>query len=226
MRETIYNYNISVLFPYDPTKLALHSILRPEDDPISNCGPNVKKTVSLDYVVHFIDEEDMVTFVDFGCGITFFNETPTKIRQINRERNYISRSCEKPQRIPSNDQHTCSVDEQHSSNIFLRPYNLWDMVTAAVLSLNHTNNTYSMFNQYPQPTNQQARTDSYSVFSSLRAMDSKRKRLHVSFALFQKNYLPDGRVNETVATVEELSDLWEPGAMDGIPPFLMNCNCI
>ncbi len=41
------NYNKSVLSPYDPTKLAIHSILRPEDDPISICGPKVKKTVSL-----------------------------------------------------------------------------------------------------------------------------------------------------------------------------------
>ena len=101
----MYNYNKSVLSPYDPSKLAIHSILRPEDDPISNCGPNVKKTVSFDDVVHFIDEENMVTHVDFDCGVTFFPETPTKIRQINRERNYISRSCEKPQCIPTNDQH-------------------------------------------------------------------------------------------------------------------------
>ena len=57
-------------------------------------------------------------------------------------------------------------------------------------------------------------------------MDSQRKGLRVSFAFFQRNYLPDGRVNETVATVEELSDLSKPGAMDGIPPFVMNCNCI
>ena len=57
-------------------------------------------------------------------------------------------------------------------------------------------------------------------------MDSQRKGLRVSFAFFQRNYLPDGRVNETVATVEELSDLWKPGAMDGIPPFVMNCNRI
>ena len=28
---------------------------------------------------------------------------------------------------------------------------------------------------------------------------------------FQRNYLPDGRVNETVATVKELSGLWSPG---------------
>ena len=168
----------------------------------------------------------MVTYVDFDCGITFFPETPTKIRQINRERNYISRSCEKPQCIPSNDQHTCSVDEQHSCNIFLSPCNLWDTVPEALMSFNHTNDAYSRFNQYLQPTTQQLRKDSYPVFSSLRTMDRKKKGLRVSFAFFQRIYLRDGRVNETVATVEELSDLSKPGAMDGIPPFVMSCNCI
>ena len=160
-------YNEIQVSSIDPTKLAIHSFLRPEDDLISNCGPNVKKTISFNDVVHFIDEENMVSYVYFDCGITFFPETPTKIRQINRERNYISRSCEKPQCIPSNDQLTCSVDEQHSSKIFLNPYNLWDMVPAAPLSLNHTKDTYSMFNQYPQLTTQQPRSDSCPVFSSL-----------------------------------------------------------
>ena len=74
----MYNYNKSGLSPYDPTKLAFHSILRPEDDLISNCGPNVEKTVSFDDVVHFIDDENIVTYVDFDCGITFLPETPTK----------------------------------------------------------------------------------------------------------------------------------------------------
>ena len=222
----MYNYNKSVLSSYYPTKLAIHSILRPEDDLISNCGPNVKKSVSFDDVVHFIDEENMVTYVDFDCGITFFPKTPTKIRQINRERNYLSKSCEKPQCIPSNDQQRCFVDEQHNSNIFLNPQNLWGMGPAALMSLSHTNDTYSVFNQYPQPTTQQPRADSCPVFSSLRAMNSKRKNLRVSFAFFQTNYLPDGRMNEAVAKVEELSDLWKPGAMDGTPPFVMNCNCI
>ena len=72
------NYNKSVISPYDPTKLAIHSILRPEDDLISNCGQILKKTVSFDVVVHLIDEKNMVTYVDFDCGITFFPETPTK----------------------------------------------------------------------------------------------------------------------------------------------------
>ena len=43
---------------------------------------------------------------------------------------------------------------------------------------------------------------------------------------FKEYKRPDGRVNETVAAVEELSDLWKPRSMDGIPPFVMNCNCI
>ena len=222
----MYNYNKSVLSPYDPTKLAIHSVLRPEDDLISNCGPNLKMTVSFDHVVHFIDEENMVTNVVFVRGITFFPEKPTKLRQINREQNYIPRSCEKPQCIASNDQHICVVDESHSSNIFLNPYNLWDLVPVAPLSLSHTNDIYSLSNQYPQPTTQQLRAESYPVFSSLRTMNSKRRGLSVSFAFFERNYLPDGRMNKTVAKVEELSDLWKPGAMDGTPPFVMNCNCI
>ena len=160
----MYNYIKCVLSPYDPTKLAIHSILRPEDDLISNCGPNVKRTVSFDDVVQFIDKGNMVTYADFDCGIKFLPETPTKIRQINRERNYFSRSCEEPQCTLSKDQHTCFVDEQHSSNIFLNPYSLWDMVPAALMLLNHTNDTYSMLNQYPQPTTPQPQLKSGVLF--------------------------------------------------------------
>ena len=221
----MYNYNKYVLSPHDPTKLGIQSVLRPEDDPKSTCGPNVSKTVYFDDAVYFVDEENTVTYVNFDCGFTFLHETPTKIRQINRERNYVSRTCEKPQCIPRNDQHICSVDEQHSSNILLNPYILWNMAPAAFISLNHTNDTYCMSNQYPQPTTHQSRTESYPAFSSLRTMGSKRKGLRVSFAFFQRNSLPDARVNETVATVEELSDLWKPGAMDGSPPCVMNCKC-
>ena len=83
----MYNYNKSGPSPYDPTKLAIHSFLRPEDDLISNCGPIVKKTVSFDDVVHVIDKENIVIYVDFDCGITFLPETPTEVRQIQRERN-------------------------------------------------------------------------------------------------------------------------------------------
>ena len=100
------------------------------------------------------------------------------------------------------------------------------MVPAALMSRSHTNDTNFTFNQYPQPTTQQPRADSYPLLSSLRTMNSKSKRLRVSFAFFQRNYLADGQMNETVAKVEEFSDLWKPGAMDGTPLFVMNCNCI
>ena len=83
-----------------------------------------------------------------------------------------------------------------------------------------------MSNQKPQTTTHQSRTDSNPAFPSLRTMDKKRKGLRVSFAFFQRNYLPDGRVNETFATVEELSDLWKSGTMDGIAPFATKCICI
>ena len=94
------SYNKTKVSPYDPTKLAIHSILRPDDDHISNYGQNFKRTVSFADIVHFIDEEDIVTFEDFDCGITFYPETPTKIREMNREQNYISRSCENPSIFP------------------------------------------------------------------------------------------------------------------------------
>ena len=98
------SYNKTQVSPHDPTKLTIHSILRPADDLISNCRQTFKKTVSFDDVVHFIDEENIVTYVDFGCGFTFYPEISTKMRQIKREQNYLSRSCEKPKCIRSNNQ--------------------------------------------------------------------------------------------------------------------------
>ena len=44
--------------------------LRPEIDLIANYGQISKKTVSLYDVMHFIDKKNIVTHVDFDCGIT------------------------------------------------------------------------------------------------------------------------------------------------------------
>ena len=178
------SYNKTQISPHDPTELAIHSILSPEDDLISTCGQNFKKTVSFDDSVHFIEEEDSVSYENFDCGITFHPETPTKIRQNKRERNYISSSRENSKCIPSNDRHNYFVIEQHNSNIFLNPYILLDMVPADLMSLNHTDDRYSMSNQYTQPTTHQPRTICYPMFSSLRRNDSQRKGLRVSFAFF------------------------------------------
>ena len=81
-----------------------------------------------------------------------------------------------------------------------------------------------MSNQCPQPKSHQFRTDSYPLFSSMRIMDSKRKWLRVCFAFFQKKLPAGRRVNETVATIGELTDLWKPGTMDEISQSVMKCN--
>ena len=46
----------------------------------------MSKELSFDDAVHFTDEKNMVTYADFDGGFMFLPETPTKIRQINRER--------------------------------------------------------------------------------------------------------------------------------------------
>ena len=118
-----------------------------------------------------------------------------------------------------------SAEEGHTTTIFLNPYTIWHKDQAALMTLNNTTDRDSTSNQYPQTTTHQSWTDLYPVFPSMWPMGSKR-RIRVSFGFFQKNYLTDRRVNETVATVEELRDLWNPGARDGFPRFVMNCSCL
>ena len=96
----MYNYKKPQDSPYDPIKFANPSILGPEVDLISNCGHNFKMTVSFDDIVHLRDEENIVTYVDFDCGITFLPGAPTEVGHINRESKTFFRSCEKPECIP------------------------------------------------------------------------------------------------------------------------------
>ena len=63
----------------------------PEADRISKCGHTFKKTVSFDDIVHYIHEENIVTYVDFDKGISFYPEAPTKVEQFNPERKNFSR---------------------------------------------------------------------------------------------------------------------------------------
>ena len=67
------------------------------------------------------------------------------------------------------------IEEKHNSDIFLNPDNLWDIVPAAPMSLNHTNDGYSMSNMYPQPTTHPPRTDSYPVFLHCEGCTVKRR---------------------------------------------------
>ena len=66
------NYTKTQVSPNDATKLAIHSILRAEDDLISNFGGKFIKIVSFDDIVHLIDDENIMNYVDFDCGITIY----------------------------------------------------------------------------------------------------------------------------------------------------------
>ena len=167
-------------------------------------------------------------YVHSDCGIAFYIEARTEVGYINWERKSISRSCQNPKCIPSNDQRNCSIDQQLTTNIFLNSYNFWGLASAASLSFNHTNGKDSMLNQYTQTTSHQHRTKMYPAFSIFRLMDCKRKALRVSFFILSINLLKRRTTERNIRnwTNEELSDIWEPRAMDEFPTFVMNCNCI
>ena len=211
--------------PYDSTKLAIHSFLRPEDNLLSNCGQNSKKTLSFDDIVHFIDEENIVTYVDSDCSITFYPETPTKSRQINPERNYNSRSCEKAEFIPA----TINLTVLLMSNITLISFwtrtnsGRWfqQLLCHSTTLLIDTLCPISTLNQ--QLTNLEQTHNRCSLHC--KRWTVKGRDCALALHSFKEiTYRTDD--NETVATVEELSGLWKPGAIDGIPPFLLSCNCI
>ena len=128
--------------------------------------------------------------------------------------------------ISGNEQHKFSIDKENLSCIFLSRYKLWDMDREALMSFNHTTDRDSTSNQYPQTTTHQTKADSYPVFSSLWSKNGTWMTLYVNCAVFLRNISPDGRVNGTIAKVEELSDPWQPGTMYKVPPFVMNSSWI
>ena len=117
-------------------------------------------------------------------------ELQQKSQRTNFQLNYISISYVKPKCIPNNEHHNCSIDLQHTSNVFLKPNNLWNTYRAALMRVNYKTDWDSICNQYPQTITHQLRTDLCPLFSSLRPMDSKRNDMRVSTALFRRIYLP------------------------------------
>ena len=58
-----------------------------------------------------------------------------KIEQYNREKRKTFRLCRKSKCIRNKDHHNCSIHEEHTSSIFMNPYNLWDKNPAALMTL-------------------------------------------------------------------------------------------
>ena len=105
---------------------------------------------------------------------------------MSRKQRNLSRSCEKPDCIPNNDQNKRSITKEHTSNIFFSLYKFWDMDIEAPITLNYTAERDFTSHQYAQTKIHQLGTDLYPV-SSLQQMDIKWMRLRVRFAFF-KNY--------------------------------------
>ena len=74
MCEAMLNHNYSPDSVYDPTKLALPSVLRPRADFESKSGHDFGNTIFIDYKVHLIDEEKIVTCVQYVSGANFDRE--------------------------------------------------------------------------------------------------------------------------------------------------------
>ena len=65
------NYNENQESPYDLTKLAFNSFLRPEKDCLSKFAHYFKKTVPFEVMLHVTDEMNIVISVEFDLRILF-----------------------------------------------------------------------------------------------------------------------------------------------------------
>ena len=106
MHEFRVNYNATRDSPHDRKKLQSCSILHPEVDRKEICGC-LKTTISFDDMVHYIDAENILTFVDFECCIFFYSKASTRFKCIDRKWENNSGSFENLKCIPSSDELFC-----------------------------------------------------------------------------------------------------------------------
>ena len=143
-----------------------------------------------------------------GCGITFYPEVSSIVGQINRKWKNFPRRCENPNAShvmininESNDQYNCSIADEHTSNTCLNQYNLWDMDTTTLTSINVPPNRVSLSNQNAPTSIHQRSIDLYPAFPSC-------NRWIVKETVCSKNNLikslPDGGVNETSTNPSKL----------------------
>ena len=142
----MYSYNKNQDSPYDPTKLVNHFF----------CARllNFCRIVVMFPNTRFLLKElctllmrNVSSFKDILIVVSLITlKNLQNSCRSTENRKDISRSCENPQCITSNDQHNCSFDEKHTFNIYLNAYYLSDMDPAALLSLNLTNYRQSLSN--------------------------------------------------------------------------------
>ena len=96
----MFSYNETQVSRYEPTKLAYHFILRPKNDLILTSGQNFEKSKSFDDIMHLIVDENIVTYEDFGCGITLCSGTPKKSGRSTENGITIPDPVKKPTAFP------------------------------------------------------------------------------------------------------------------------------
>ena len=64
------------------------------------------------------------------------------------------------------------------------------------------------------------------TFPCLKGPQSQKKNLNVKFSFFETAIFPDGRSTQSAAATEERGNFWQPGAMDGVPLYVLNCQTI
>ena len=113
MHGAMLDFNSNQYFFYYREKLAIHSVVRSEVDLTSNCGDKLKKSVCFENIVHIIDEKNILIYLDFVCGVTFYSETPTKTNNPTANRKLF----QDPVKIPSASQVTVRLIAPSMSSI-------------------------------------------------------------------------------------------------------------
>ena len=133
-------YNKNQVSPYDQTNIEIHSIWRPEDDLISNCGKHFRKNGFLPWhcAFHWWGEHRCLCIV--GLRYYFLPWHSDKKSDRSTENRFsFPEPLKNASAFPVTTNINCIIVEHHSSNNCLNPYNLWDQIQAALLPPNHTN---------------------------------------------------------------------------------------
>ena len=103
--------------------------------------------------------ENIVTDVDFDCGVFFYPEAPEKFKKSIGNAKSFPDPVENSNWIPGKNQHVQFVfDEEDTSDIFLESFNLWYLDPPALLSHKPTTERGPRTIHYPQAWTQQPKT--------------------------------------------------------------------
>ena len=159
--------------------------------------------IFFDDIVHFIDEENIVTYVDFDCCNTFCPKAASKIWHINRERKNICGSYKTPICISIKDLNSCSIVEEHTlKNLFEVVHFMGNGSCSPYKTEAHWWWTFSV--QSTSWKKQLSQLEQILPDVLFNATDGDERRIDCASALLfsKQKHLADGRVNEKVARLK------------------------